>query len=115
MFNFFVDKKMKRKSKEGKRGIDGRSRLIIFDDFKRSERESHVMVAHDIGTIVRNNCPTKWASCKKVPEKLKKSMLDNLSVLSHFTYHIYIIYLIDMRFICIGKSYFYHDGITNIL
>lgn len=73
------------------------------------------MVAHDIGTIVRNNRLIEWASWKKMLEKLKKSMLDNLLVLPCFIYHIYIIFLIEIRSIYVGKPYFYHNGSTNIL
>lgn len=55
-------------------------RKIKYEDFRGSERESHAMLAHNIGTVIKNKCPIEWSSWKKVLDELKKSMLDDLSL-----------------------------------
>ncbi|KAB2619861.1 serine hydroxymethyltransferase 7-like [Pyrus ussuriensis x Pyrus communis] len=42
--------------------------------------EAYAEFKYDIGNLVRRDCSTKFESWKKVPKKLKKSMLRELSV-----------------------------------
>lgn len=53
--------------------------------------ETHTELSHDFGVVMHNKCSTaEWASWKKLPEDLKKPMLEELAVSGNLK--LYIIY-----------------------
>ncbi|KAB2602408.1 hypothetical protein D8674_003413 [Pyrus ussuriensis x Pyrus communis] len=62
----------------GRRGNNDGRKQINLNDFRRSERESHTELAHEIRYVLWNKYPmAEWASWKKVSKDLKKSILDD--------------------------------------